>query len=237
MSATMGAVFKHVARDPIRSKNSLVIASDVPLSAPTRSAPRRCPASCETLAERERRAARAGRCAAASVFTDDRAPVEWLIDTSIVEYAAGDGADEAQPAGASSRACCSSPASRRSAPRSRRRGWSRPRSAPRRSCGRTRSRSCWSRWRAATGSAGGSPTATRTPRDGARGAARRGADRADPAAGDPAAGRHRGLARASSPARCSCCSLLVAPPVLVLGALSPWAIRLRVQQRRRARAT
>ena len=33
MSATMGAVFKHVARDPIRSQNSLVIASDVPLSA------------------------------------------------------------------------------------------------------------------------------------------------------------------------------------------------------------
>ena len=25
------------------------------------------------------------------VFTDDRAPVEWLIDTSIVRYAAGEG--------------------------------------------------------------------------------------------------------------------------------------------------
>src|SRR4051812_5047778 len=33
MSATMAAVFKHVARDPIRSQNSLVIASDAPLSA------------------------------------------------------------------------------------------------------------------------------------------------------------------------------------------------------------
>ena len=25
-----------------------------------------------------------------SVYTDDRAPVEWLIDESIVDYAAGD---------------------------------------------------------------------------------------------------------------------------------------------------
>src|SRR4051794_30592822 len=33
LSATMRAVFPHVARDPIRSENSLVIASDTPLSA------------------------------------------------------------------------------------------------------------------------------------------------------------------------------------------------------------
>ena len=26
-----------------------------------------------------------------NVFTDDRAPVEWLIDASIVKYAAGEG--------------------------------------------------------------------------------------------------------------------------------------------------
>ena len=39
--------------------------------------------------------ASAGRIAPAlrggNVFTDDRAPVEWLIDASIVSYAAGDG--------------------------------------------------------------------------------------------------------------------------------------------------
>jgi hypothetical protein len=29
--------------------------------------------------------------AGGEVFTDDRAPVEWLIDASIVKYAAGDG--------------------------------------------------------------------------------------------------------------------------------------------------
>ena len=61
------------------------------------------------------------------------------------------------------------------------------------------------------------------------GAARRGAGRADPAAGDPAAGRRPRTRSASSPARCWCCSCWSAPPVLVLGALSPWAIRLRMR--------
>ena len=50
MSATMGAVFKHVARDPIRSQNSLVIASDAPLSADNlRNAP--VPADLRELAD------------------------------------------------------------------------------------------------------------------------------------------------------------------------------------------
>ena len=89
MTATMGAVFKHVARDPIRSTNSLVIASDVPLSADSiRTAPvpgelrETATASADRFGERLR---------GGTIFTDDKAPVEWLIDTSIVEYAAGDG--------------------------------------------------------------------------------------------------------------------------------------------------
>jgi spermidine synthase len=88
LSATMGAVFKHVARDPIQSLNSLVIASDVPLSAGNiRRAP--IPGELESLASLS-----AGRLAPAlpggEVFTDDRAPVEWLVDASIVSYAAGE---------------------------------------------------------------------------------------------------------------------------------------------------
>jgi spermidine synthase len=88
MSATMGAVFKHVARDPIRSQNSLVIASDGPLSAGAlRAAP--VPADLRELANGS-----AGRLEpplrGGSVFTDDKAPVEWLVDTSIVQYAAGE---------------------------------------------------------------------------------------------------------------------------------------------------
>jgi spermidine synthase len=86
MSATMGAVFKHVARDPIRSLNSLVIASDVPLQASAvAGAP--VPADLKELAQAS--AARLeGPLTGGSVFTDDRAPVEWLIDASIVSYAA-----------------------------------------------------------------------------------------------------------------------------------------------------
>ncbi len=88
MTATMGAVFKHVARDPIRSTNSLVIASDVPLSA---DAIRTAPMPSELRDVATASAGRFGeRLRGGTVFTDDKAPVEWLIDTSIVEYAAGD---------------------------------------------------------------------------------------------------------------------------------------------------
>jgi spermidine synthase len=88
LSATLGTVFAHVARDPIEPTNSLVIASDGQLSAEAlRAAP--LPPVLNPLAARS-----AGRLAPAlrggNVFTDDRAPVEWLIDASIVSYAAGE---------------------------------------------------------------------------------------------------------------------------------------------------
>ena len=87
LSATMGEVFEHVAREPIQRLNSLVIASDSPLTADAlRDAT--VPRDLQPLALES-----AGRLAPAlrggDVFTDDRAPVEWLIDGSIVEYAAG----------------------------------------------------------------------------------------------------------------------------------------------------
>ena len=87
LSATMGEVFAHVAREPIQRLNSLVIASDAPLTADAlREAP--VPRELQSLALES-----AGRLAPAlaggTVFTDDKAPVEWLIDGSIVEYAAG----------------------------------------------------------------------------------------------------------------------------------------------------
>jgi hypothetical protein len=86
MSATMGAVFKHVARDPIRSQNSLVMASDVPLSARSIA---EAPVSSDLKELATDSAARfGGPLRGGSVFTDDRAPVEWLIDASIVSYAA-----------------------------------------------------------------------------------------------------------------------------------------------------
>jgi spermidine synthase len=87
LSATMADVFAHVAREPIQRLNSLVIASDSPLTEQAlRNAP--VPRELQSLALES-----AGRLAPAlkggPVFTDDRAPVEWLIDGSIVEYAAG----------------------------------------------------------------------------------------------------------------------------------------------------
>jgi len=86
MSATVGAVFPHVMRDPVKPTNTLVVASRVPLSeAQMRSGPvppeLRATAASQTLEPSLR---------GGDVYTDDKAPVEWLIDKSIVDYAAGE---------------------------------------------------------------------------------------------------------------------------------------------------
>ncbi len=88
MSATMGAVFRHVARDPAQDVNTQLVASDVPVDAGRlRRAARSLPAPLRPVA-----AQTAARLAPAlrggAVWTDDRAPVEWLIDASIVQVAA-----------------------------------------------------------------------------------------------------------------------------------------------------
>ena len=64
--------------------------SDAPLTAGGCSPRRaRCPPTCGPS-----RCARRRACAPASrggrVYTDDHAPVEWLVDESLVEYAAGE---------------------------------------------------------------------------------------------------------------------------------------------------
>jgi spermidine synthase len=89
LTATMGEVFPNLLRDPIESTNTLIVASESPLSA------RRLERRARRLPARLRSTARdaAGRIGAplrgGSVYTDDKAPVEWLIDKSIVDYAAG----------------------------------------------------------------------------------------------------------------------------------------------------
>ena len=90
LSATMGEVFPNVMRDPIEDTNTLIVASEAPISAAKlRAAAGRLPRPIQSLALTE-----AGRLAAplegGDVYTDDKAPVEWLIDKSIVDYAAGD---------------------------------------------------------------------------------------------------------------------------------------------------
>lgn len=89
LSTTMGDVFAHVGRDPSQDVNTVLLASDQPISATAMGARARSelPAELRPVAS-----ATAGRLAPAltggTVYTDDRAPVEWLIDASIVETAA-----------------------------------------------------------------------------------------------------------------------------------------------------
>jgi spermidine synthase len=88
LSAGLAESYAHVARDPITHVNTLLIASDrEPRAAAVRGAmgavdPRLRPVLEGTV----RRLAPA--LGGGPVFTDDKAPVEWLIDRSIVSYAA-----------------------------------------------------------------------------------------------------------------------------------------------------
>jgi spermidine synthase len=90
LSATIGEVFPHVMRDPVESTNTLLVASEAPLSGERIGAA----APSLPLALRPTAYAAAARLApplrGGDVYTDDKAPVEWLIDKSIVDYASGE---------------------------------------------------------------------------------------------------------------------------------------------------
>ena len=91
VSATLHAVFPYLIRDRVSSTNSLVVASTRPL-APSRLTAAvghgLLPLELEGVA-----ANAAGDIGPAlpggAVYTDDRAPVEWLTDLSIIRYATG----------------------------------------------------------------------------------------------------------------------------------------------------
>jgi spermidine synthase len=89
VSATLSAVFPSVVRDVVSPTNSLVIASTEGLSGARILAARTVlPAGLDALTaavgERLGPALHGG-----AVYTDDRAPVEWLTDLSILQYATG----------------------------------------------------------------------------------------------------------------------------------------------------
>jgi spermidine synthase len=92
LSATLGTVFPNVVRDPIEDVNTLLVASErEPSAANLQRAATTLPADLRPLALQT--AARlAPPLPGGDVYTDDHAPVEWLIDASIVQEAAG-GAD------------------------------------------------------------------------------------------------------------------------------------------------
>jgi spermidine synthase len=91
LSATISASFPNVMRDPMTPTNTLIVASREPVSA-ERLAARvpRLPAGLRPLA-RDTAKRLAPALSGDTTYTDDRAPVEWLIDKSIVSYAAGGG--------------------------------------------------------------------------------------------------------------------------------------------------
>ena len=91
VSATLHAVFPVVMRDKVNGTNSLVIASAEPLSR-TRiaAATGSGELSSDLVPLADRVGARlAPALAHGSVYTDDRAPVEYLTDLSILRYAGG----------------------------------------------------------------------------------------------------------------------------------------------------
>jgi spermidine synthase len=87
LTATLATVFRHVARDPVKDTNTILMASDSPFSADAlRGA--ELPSDLAPLALQA--AARlAPPLSGGDVYTDDHAPVEWLVDASIVQEAAG----------------------------------------------------------------------------------------------------------------------------------------------------
>ncbi len=87
LTATMRTAFPSVARDPVEDTNTLLVASQS-LSRPRLvDAAGRLPAALTPVA-RASAARLAPPLTGGPVYTDDRAPVEWLVDRSIVDYAA-----------------------------------------------------------------------------------------------------------------------------------------------------
>jgi spermidine synthase len=88
LGATLADVFAHVARDPVQPTNTMLVASDTAISADALAArAASLPAGLGPVATQT--ASRLGpRIPGGRVYTDDVAPVEWLIDASIVQVAA-----------------------------------------------------------------------------------------------------------------------------------------------------
>jgi spermidine synthase len=90
LTATLREVFGHVARAPVQDTNTLLMASRAPLS-PAAVSAAAVPSPLRGLAA-STAAQMAPPLRGGTVYTDDKAPVEWLVDASILEYAA-DGGD------------------------------------------------------------------------------------------------------------------------------------------------
>jgi hypothetical protein len=89
LSATLLSVFPQVARDPLNSTNTILMASNAPITGGRLlAAARTLPDDLRPIAVRAAQRLRPG-LSGGTVYTDDRAPVEWLVDESLIDYAAG----------------------------------------------------------------------------------------------------------------------------------------------------
>ncbi len=87
VTRTLASIFAYTLRDPVTPTNTWLIASDSRLRPSwLKAATPRLPSALHALA-----LATAGRVASVvpggEIYTDDRAPVEWLIDGSLLDYA------------------------------------------------------------------------------------------------------------------------------------------------------
>jgi spermidine synthase len=88
LAAGLRSVFPTVLRDPIRRRNTLLLAAQGPAGRTTLlQAAQRLHRDLARIAHEVATRLDAAH-SGGQVYTDDRAPVEWLIDRSIVEYAA-----------------------------------------------------------------------------------------------------------------------------------------------------
>jgi spermidine synthase len=87
LGRTMAEALPTVLRHPIESTNTLLVASEAPISAARlRAASGGLPRGLRETAQ-EAAAGLGPRLPGGEVYTDDRAPVEWLIDASLLGYA------------------------------------------------------------------------------------------------------------------------------------------------------
>ena len=88
IGSTMADIFPAVLRDPVDDSNTLLAASAATASAHRlHAAATELPGRLQHLAKRQAQRLEP-RLPGGTVYTDDRAPVEWLVDRSIVGYAA-----------------------------------------------------------------------------------------------------------------------------------------------------
>jgi spermidine synthase len=87
LSETLNVVFPVVVRDPVQATNTMLVASETPVSADALDAAApQLPVDLAPLA-REVSQRLEPRLPGGTVYTDDLAPVEWLIDSSILHVA------------------------------------------------------------------------------------------------------------------------------------------------------